>query len=64
LLDAFDERGLVLGTRAEIRSPRSCALRSFEENLPGPGQVLIETLYTAISPGTERAIYSKLENVP
>jgi L-iditol 2-dehydrogenase len=63
LLDTLDERGLVTGARAEILGPGRCVLRSFEESMPGPGQLLVETLHTAISSGTERAVYSKLQNV-
>ena len=63
ILDALDERGLVRGMRLEFPRPGACELKSFEEASASGGEVLIESLFTAISPGTERAIYLKLENV-
>lgn len=64
LLDALDQRGFVLGLHVEVRRPGQCKLRQFEESMPGPGEVLIETVLSAISPGTERAAYLSLGNVP
>ena len=37
--------------------PRQIALREEELEAPGPGQVLVHTLVSAISPGTEMLIY-------
>jgi len=59
LLDALDERGLVQGTRLEFPAPGRCVLARFEETQPGPGQVLVETLFTVVSAGTERAVFLK-----
>lgn len=58
LLDALDERGLVRGCRLEISQPGRCELRPFEESLPGPGEILVESDASVISPGTERAIFT------
>lgn len=38
-------------------APRQVALRDEPVPLPGPGQVLVETLASAISPGTEMLVY-------
>lgn len=57
LLDALDERGLVSGFRIEFPTVGQCQLRPFEETLPGPGQVLVETSVSAVSSGTERAYF-------
>ncbi len=43
LLDALDERGLVLGLRLEFSRSEHCELRRFEESFPGPGEVLVES---------------------
>jgi L-iditol 2-dehydrogenase len=64
VLDALDQRGLVQGFRVEISGLGHSSLQRFEESMPGPGEVLIETVLSAISPGTERAIYLRLDNVP
>jgi hypothetical protein len=58
--DALDERGLIEGRRIEFVRPGECTIRRFEEAGPGPSQVLIETLATVVSAGTERAIFQKL----
>jgi 2-desacetyl-2-hydroxyethyl bacteriochlorophyllide A dehydrogenase len=63
LLDALDCRGLVVGTRVEFPAPGRCELRTFEEAGPGPGELLVETLATVVSAGTERANYLRLETV-
>ena len=63
LYDALDERGLIPGMRVEFPAPGRSVLRTFEESGPGPGQILVETLATVISPGTERAIYRQLETI-
>jgi L-iditol 2-dehydrogenase len=64
VLDALDQRGLVQGFRVETSRPGQCSLERFEESMPGPGEVLVETVLSAISPGTERAVYLGLHNVP
>jgi len=64
VLDALDQRGLVRGLQVEFRQPGQCQLREFEESMPGPGEILIKTVLSAISPGTERAVYLGLDNVP
>jgi 2-desacetyl-2-hydroxyethyl bacteriochlorophyllide A dehydrogenase len=62
VLDALDERGLARGMRLEFVGPGNCELRPFEEAAPGPGEVLVETLVSAVSAGTERAYLLSLEN--
>jgi UDP-N-acetyl-2-amino-2-deoxyglucuronate dehydrogenase len=64
LLDAVNQRGLIRGYRIEFRRRRHCELREFEDSMPGPGEVIVETALSAISPGTERAVYLGLPNVP
>lgn len=63
VLDALDARGLVEGTRVVFPRPGQCVLETFEEAQPGPGEMLVETLATIVSPGTERAVYLRLPNV-
>jgi 2-desacetyl-2-hydroxyethyl bacteriochlorophyllide A dehydrogenase len=58
VLDALDERGLVLGSRLEFPQPGCCELRRFEESMPGPGEILVESEASVISPGTERAVFA------
>ena len=41
------------GRRAVVRPDNSVALEDFEVRPPGPGEVLIETVSTLISAGTE-----------
>ncbi len=41
-------------------APETVELREQELAPPGPGQVLIKTLFSAISPGTERLVYRGL----
>ena len=57
VLDALDHRGLVEGWRVEFPSPRQCRLVKFEEADCGPGQVLVENLFTSVSVGTETAAF-------
>src|SRR5262249_61646479 len=64
LLDAVNQRGLIRGYRIEFRRRRHCELREFEDSMSGPGEVIVETALSAISPGTERAIYLGLPHVP
>lgn len=62
-LDALYERGLVRGMRVEFPQPRQSRLSYFEEAGPGPRDLLVETLFTVVSPGTERAIYVRAETI-
>jgi 2-desacetyl-2-hydroxyethyl bacteriochlorophyllide A dehydrogenase len=62
LVDAIFERGMVEGLRIEV-NPGKAALVPFQELMPRAGQVLVETRYSAISCGTERAYYLRLNNV-
>jgi len=64
LLDALDQRGLARGFQVEFRRAGECEIRQFEEGMPGPDEILTETVLSAISPGTERAVYLGLHNVP
>lgn len=48
--------------RAVVREPNVIAIESFDPPPPGPGQVLIQTRATLISPGTERAFFLALPN--
>jgi 2-desacetyl-2-hydroxyethyl bacteriochlorophyllide A dehydrogenase len=57
VLDALDERGIARGMRITFPARERCRLERFEEGMPGPGEVLVETVATAVSAGTERAIY-------
>jgi len=41
-----------------IESPRKCALRTETLSGPQPGEVVVKTLYSGISRGTERVIFS------
>jgi 2-desacetyl-2-hydroxyethyl bacteriochlorophyllide A dehydrogenase len=40
-----------------FRAPREVALGEYEERAPGPGEVLVRTLYSGISAGTELTAY-------
>jgi len=57
VLDALDERGIARGMRITFPARERCVLERFEEGMPGPGEVLVETVATAVSAGTERAVY-------
>ena len=57
VLDAVDERGVALGTRVVIREPGVCEVATFTEAYPNPDEVLVRTLFTAVSRGTEGAIF-------
>src|SRR5689334_8950423 len=46
------------GKRAVMPGPREIAIESFEVPEPGPGQVLVETEASGVSPGTELAVYT------
>jgi 2-desacetyl-2-hydroxyethyl bacteriochlorophyllide A dehydrogenase len=62
-LDALFERGLIRGMRVEFPRPRACRLAYFEEAGPGARELLVESLATVVSPGTERAIYVQAETI-
>src|SRR5712692_9549001 len=48
--------------RVMFRKPREAVLEEFEqEERPGPGEVLVRTLYSIISAGTEGASFTGLE---
>lgn len=55
-------RTIVSGRRVVFGGLDDAILERFYYPGPGPEQVLVETLYTAISPGTERAYYRSLPN--
>src|SRR5262249_57685945 len=46
------------GTRTVLPGPYEVTTATYEVAAPGPGQALIETEASAISPGTELAIYT------
>ena len=46
------------GKRALITEPYTTAVEEYDVTDPGPGQVLVETEASGISPGTELAIYT------
>ncbi len=50
------------GQRAVVQQPRSVTLQPFEVRDPQPGEVVIRTHASLISPGTERAFYLALPN--
>jgi predicted dehydrogenase/threonine dehydrogenase-like Zn-dependent dehydrogenase len=54
--------GLVQGLTVLWTPGGRCELAPREVTLAGPGEVTIEMLYTAVSPGTERAQFLRLPN--
>ena len=54
--------GVVRGLRIVVTGRGSAELRPFDRPLAGPGQVTVETLASAVSPGTERAQWLRLPN--
>ena len=48
----------LTGTRAVMPRPREITFETYSVAAPGPGQILIETEASAISPGTELAVYT------
>jgi 2-desacetyl-2-hydroxyethyl bacteriochlorophyllide A dehydrogenase len=48
----------IAGRRAVLPGPREVTIESFDVRPPGPGEVLVETEASAISAGTELAIYT------
>jgi 2-desacetyl-2-hydroxyethyl bacteriochlorophyllide A dehydrogenase len=63
VLSFVDERDLIRGMQLEIPAPGVCRLRAFEATVPGAQEILIETLFTVISRGTERAIFTGEPNL-
>jgi UDP-N-acetyl-2-amino-2-deoxyglucuronate dehydrogenase len=55
-------RGIVSGQAVVFTGPGEPGLRPVERILAGEGQVTVETLVTAVSPGTERAQWLRLPN--
>jgi UDP-N-acetyl-2-amino-2-deoxyglucuronate dehydrogenase len=55
-------RGIVSGQAVVFTGPGELGLRPVERILAGPAQVTVETLVTAVSPGTERAQWLRLPN--
>jgi hypothetical protein len=51
------------GVRVELPAPRECMVVRFEEAGPGFKELLVETLATIVSPGTEGAIFEHLNTV-
>ncbi len=49
---------MTRGERMIMPGPREVTVQAFEVPVPGPGQVLLETEASAVSPGTELAIYT------
>ena len=58
----FKLKGIVEGSIILWPSPGEASLEQREWLKPGTGQILIKTLYTVVSPGTERAMYNGLYN--
>ena len=54
--------GIVSGVRIVVTARGRAELRPFDGPLAGPGQVTVETLVSAVSPGTERAQWLRLPN--
>lgn len=52
----------MTGHYIEFETRNRAVLKPFEVQPPGPGQVLVENLYTVISAGTERANLIGLPN--
>lgn len=48
----------LIGRRAIMPQPRAVVFEEYEVPQPGPGQILIATEASAISPGTELAVYT------
>ena len=58
----FKLKGIVEGSIILWPSPGEASLEQREWLKPGTGQILVKTLYTVISPGTERAMYNGFYN--
>ncbi len=55
-------RGVRRGVRIVCSASGWVRLEPAEILAPGPGEVLVRPVYSAVSPGTERAMYSRLPN--
>lgn len=55
-------RAIAAGLRVLISRPGRAELQPFELLLAGPGEITVEVLASAISPGTERAQWLRLPN--
>lgn len=55
-------RRLVRGTAVMWRRPGKVWPLGFDLPKPGPGEILIRTVASAVSPGTERALYARFPN--
>ncbi len=53
-----------VGKRVVFRKPNMVEIEEFEIPPPGPGEVLIRTISSLISPGTETAFLQALPNTP
>ena len=56
------QRGVIGGLGVVVTRPGRAELRSLEVLVAGPGEVTVELLASAISPGTERAQWLRLPN--
>jgi predicted dehydrogenase/threonine dehydrogenase-like Zn-dependent dehydrogenase len=59
---ALKRRGVRRGIRVVCQSSGWVRLEAFEILAPGPGEVLVRVALSAVSPGTERAMYNRLPN--
>jgi UDP-N-acetyl-2-amino-2-deoxyglucuronate dehydrogenase len=59
---ARTRRGIVSGRAVVFTGPGELGLRPVEHVLAGAAQITVETLVTAVSPGTERAQWLRLPN--
>jgi NADPH:quinone reductase-like Zn-dependent oxidoreductase len=59
---AAKRRGVRRGVRIVWHSSGWVRLEPVEVLAPGPGEVLVRTAVSAVSPGTERALYNRLPN--
>ena len=55
-------RGVVRGQQIVCQDSGWVRMESFESLGPGPGEILVRTLVSAVSPGTERAQFNRLPN--
>jgi 2-desacetyl-2-hydroxyethyl bacteriochlorophyllide A dehydrogenase len=56
-------RRTVVGRAVVVTSPGRAQLRPIERALAGPGEITVEVLASAVSPGTERAEWLRLPNL-
>ena len=60
----LSRRRVFQGKRVEFLDLEVAYLENYEFLGPGPGEVLVDTLSTLVSPGTERAVLCGLPGVP